>query len=288
MVIYPEGFAMPAGDMVLPSTVRLHGLEWDVVEVDDFAFRYDYQLTSVRFPSTLRRIGEAAFLGCVGLEDTLIIPKGLKRLGDNAFGDCARLTVLLWKAVDCEGEKADGHERSYFSRCNMLCEVYVEDGVRRLSVMLFIDMVGLEQLYVGEGIEMAPNDLAASCEALKYLSLPATMTYIDHGAFYKTALDTLVLPDSVEVVGDYSFAYCRHLRSITFGRGVTRVGNYSFTECEALKEVVVLPTTPPDIQYTAFNEKPENVVLRVPAEAVEAYRRHPVWGTFGCIESYRL
>ena len=68
----------------------------------------------------------------------------------------------------------------------------------------------------------------------------------------------------------------------------TRWGNYSFTECHHLQLMTVRAAEPPDAKSTAFFQLPPSAVLRVPAAAVEKYRRHPVWGQFRSIEAIRL
>ena len=111
------------------------------------------------------------------------------------------------------------------------------------------------------------------------------MREIGHGAFYETAIDTLVLPDSLEIVGDYAFAYCGNLQVVYMGPNVRKVGNYSFTECSHLHEVRLLATVPPEAAMTTFYQLPPTAVLQVPANAIEAYRNHPIWGAFKSIEA---
>ena len=111
------------------------------------------------------------------------------------------------------------------------------------------------------------------------------MREIGHGAFYETAIDTLALSDSLEIVGDYAFAYCDSLRVVYMGPNVRKVGNYSFTECSHLREVWMWATVPPEAAVTTFYQLPSTAVLRVPFNAVDAYRNHPIWGTFKKIEA---
>lgn len=120
---WPDGYEKPEGDMVIPATVRRFGMEWQVVKVGNYAFLSVGYLTSVTFSDTLRSIGSKAFAGCIGLSDTLVIPRGLEHIGTEAFNDCARLTTLLWQARNCHGEGEDTVIKySYFFRCMALKE----------------------------------------------------------------------------------------------------------------------------------------------------------------------
>lgn len=74
------------------------------------------------------------------------------------------------------------------------------------------------------------------------------------------------------------------LRVVLMGRNVRHIGSYAFTECAKLKKVVALSAAPPGVQPTAFNLLPPDAVLHVPADAVEAYKKHPVWGRFASIQ----
>ena len=132
---------------------------------------------------------------------------------------------------------------------------------------------------------VAVKNMAAKSSGLKDVAFPPQMRAIEHGAFYETAVDTVLLPDSLELVGDYAYAYCDSLRVPRFGSKVRMVGNYSFTECSHLREVTVLAAEPPNVQPTAFFQLPPMVVLYVPEQSLEAYRQHPVWGRFEMIES---
>lgn len=283
---WPDDMAKPEGDMVIPATVRRFGLEWQVEALADHAFKYNGRLTSVRLPDSLRRIGECAFEGCISLRDTLVVPRGLQNIGQMAFTDCASLSTVLWQARDCLGAQQDSLLKySYFFRCMALSSIIIDTGVESLPVDFASNVSGLERIEFRGATSMAVVNLAARSNRLQHLVLPQQMREIGHGAFYETGIDSLSLPDSLEVVGDYAFAYCNRLQVVYMGAKVKYVGNYSFTECTQLREVRVLAAEPPEIHHTAFFQLPSTAVLRVPAASVEAYRANPGWAVFKRIEA---
>lgn len=285
---WPDDMAKPEGDMVIPATVTHLGLGWRVESIADFAFQDNSRLTSVRFTDSLRSIGHRAFAGCIGLRDTLVIPRGLKYIGPMAFNDCANLTTLIWKARDCQGAPHDTIMKySYFFRCMSLASIIIDTGVEQLPVEFVCNVAGLKQIEFRGATRNAVFNMAAKNHNLRRLVLSPQMKEICHGAFYETAIDTLVLPDSLEVVDGYAFAYCNNLRVVTMGPKVRSVGNYSFTECSQLQLMTVHAAEPPDATSTAFFMLPPTAVLRVPATSVEKYRKHPVWGQFRTIEAIR-
>ena len=105
----------------------------------------------------------------------------------------------------------------------------------------------------------------------------------DH-AFYETDLLEVVLPDSLEVVCPYAFAYNNRVRRIELGSALRFIGTFAFADYYELEEVTVRAVEPPQVAETSFDAMPDGVRLRVPAESVDKYRSDPVWGRF-CVES---
>lgn len=285
---YPEGCEPPKGDLALPPKIRHLWVEWSLARVSEHAF-FLTPITSVSLPSTLRSLGNGAFVTCLSLKDTLVIPEGLEEIDDVAFNDCAKLTTVIWRARSCvwigDELKKDPTYTPFF-RCMALREAILDSCVEQTPRMLFSNIQNLQRLVLNEGVQIAGEDLAANNHNLKEVILPSTLKVIEHGAFYETGIDSIWLPDNLEVIKDYSFSYCNNLRKIRIGPNVKFVGNYAFTELKALDEVRVDRTTPPDIIPSAFFLLSPNAVLRVPKGSEDAYRNHPVWGEFGRIETF--
>ena len=277
---WPEGTAKPEGDMVIPANVRHRGLMWQVVAIANNTFKDNAKLTSVKLPETLRSIGTEAFVGCISLRDTLVIPYSLQHIGLMPFNDCTSLTTLIWKARDCQGAHHDSIMKySYYYRCMALSNVIIDTGVEQLPVDFLSNVAGLKRIEFKGDTRAAVHNLAAKSHQLRELLLPPRMREIGHGSFYETAIDTLVLSDSLEIVGDYAFAYCDSLRVVYMGPNVRKVGNYSFTECSHLREVRMLATVPPEVAMTTFYQLSPTAVLRVPKASVEAYKADASWSS---------
>ena len=78
------------------------------------------------------------------------------------------------------------------------------------------------------------------------------VTGIGAQAFYgNLKLKSLVIPDSVKVIGDGAFVYCGHMASLTLPAELTTIGAQAFYSCATLTELT-LPDTVSIIGDYAF------------------------------------
>lgn len=62
-----------------------------------------------------------------------------------------------------------------------------------------------------------------------------SVTTIDNSAFRGSSVVKVILPDSVTTIGEYAFADCQYLRSITLSSDLRAVGAGAFNNCTALE-----------------------------------------------------
>ena len=267
------------GDVVIPETIRLHGLSYRVTEIGSRAFANQFEMTSITFPETLEKIQDAAFEACSGLADTLVIPRSLTFIGSNAFNDCFRLTAVLWQADSCEYATRN-YDYNFFYRCVSLRTAIMTPNVRKIPECLFRKVDSLRTVVFPDGMETIPYNVFSYCESLDSIHFPQKLRNIEHGAFYQTGFETLRFPATTEVISNYAFAYSQNIRCIELGPAVHCIGNHAFSEFWHLEEVRLQTAVPPEIHKTSFNEMPATAVLRVPAEAIERYKADTVWSKF--------
>ncbi len=70
------------------------------------------------------------------------------------------------------------------------------------------------------------------------------VTALAKSALAGTDFTKVVLPDTLEKIGDYAFSACSKLREITIPASVEALGNGVFTQCDALEEFSINPTNP--------------------------------------------
>ena len=69
-------------------------------------------------------------------------------------------------------------------------------------------------------------------------------------------LEELILPDSLEAIGEAAFAGCINLKSIKFGNNLKTISDYAFSGCSSLTNVSI-PATVEEIGEHAFEESVE-------------------------------
>ena len=108
------------GDIEIREGTTLMGV--DAFEMSD--------ITSVKFPSTLKSISKLGFYWCKNLNN-VVIPGNVKEIGDNAFSWCENLSNLtISEGVERIGSAA-------FFRCNNLNEVTIPRSVKKIDMHAF-------------------------------------------------------------------------------------------------------------------------------------------------------
>ncbi len=90
---------------------------------------------------------------------------------------------------------------------------------------------------VGEGFVNVTNRSFRYCPNLKSVSLPSTLTTIEEGAFQKTALTTVTIPENVTYVGKTALGACSSLETIVINAKNVTIANYCARGCANLKSV---------------------------------------------------
>ena len=217
-------------------------------------------LTTVKLPSSLQSIGQAALAGCIALEE-VTLPAALDSIGEYAFAGCTSLqTVTLPASVRVVATGA-------FVHCTSLTRFDVEPSSRleRVDATALMDCPALTAValgpsvqYLGERallgasvqhIDLTANerlaeigDWALAQSPVNEISLPSSVTRVGDGAFFgDDQLTAVRLGGSVAELNDYLMAGTGLNGELDL-TGVSRIGNYTFYNVSELPEVT-LPAT---------------------------------------------
>ena len=127
---------------------------------------------------------------------SVVIGSNVTTIGNNAFKECTSLvSVTIPNSVTTIGANA-------FYQCNSLTTVVIPDSVTTL----------------GTGTELNDGGPFQFCTSLTSVTLPNNSNFTTLKPttfFYCSALESIVIPDSVTSIGDAAFAFCGALQSVT-------------------------------------------------------------------------
>ena len=122
------------------------------------------------------------------------------------------------------------------------------------------------------GTRLIRNSAFYYYTSLASVTIPNSVTSIEHNAFAFCPLASVTIPNSVTSIGSYAFYSCISLPSVTIPNSVTSIGGSAFESCILLASVTVLNPTPPTLEGGVFNNTPSNLVIYVPASSVSDYQ----------------
>jgi hypothetical protein len=210
-----------AGTVKIPATVIIENKLYDVLEIENEAFRNCYTMTSIELPNSILRIGNRAFESCVGLT-SIVLPKSLIEIGSAPFFRCANLkTINIPASVEILDEGA-------FYGCDSLQNIIVDDNNPKWKS---IDGVLYDKQL--KKLLLCPSGKTT-------VSLPETVEFFTSSAFNNcTKLKEVSLPNALAVLPNKIFQNCVSLGKVTISKNVHTIGVDAFQSCSSLKEIKV-------------------------------------------------
>lgn len=227
-----------------------------LTSIGNYAFQYS-SLQFLYFPSSLRSIGNYAFANCGSLYNNLqgiVLPQGLTTLGNNVFYYCRSLRkVSVPSSITSMGsglffgcEKLNSVTlpadlavmgTGMFQGCTSLTSVTVPTAITTLPSSTFYGCTSLTSVTLHDGITTIGGQAFDGCTSLTELTLPAQLQKVEVSAFRGSGIRSLVLPETVNSLGNNIFADCPNLESVTLPSGLTRLPNELFDKCPKLTTV---------------------------------------------------
>ncbi len=141
-----------------------------VTSIGDYAFSHCEKMDSLTINDATTSIGSWAFDECYKLT-TLSLGKNITTIGDYAFLDCHTLdNVTIPPSVTSIGKSA-------FYRCYALTTLSLGENIEKIGSNAFADCKHLTNVTIPEKVETIEPYTFGWCLDLKYITLPAGLTY---------------------------------------------------------------------------------------------------------------
>ena len=303
------------GDLIIPESVNYGSHDYAVTTIGESAFLYCFYLTNLSIPNSVTTIEASAFAYCQSFAGDLLITNSVATVGYGAFQYCSGYDgdLIIGDAVTEIGDYA-------FNSCDgMTGTLYIPSGVQSLGGNSFgycafggIVVDQENSVYDSRNdcnaiIETSTNELLTGCKNTVILD---GVTAIGYCAFRGIAgLTSIVIPESVTVIGENAFAFCYDLAgnltipnsvqtigasaffdcqsldgTLTIGESVSFIGDWAFRNCNSVSVAVSLATTPPALGNEFGCMVFENFgspTLTVPCGCIEAYRNSSWYEPYG-------
>ena len=196
---------------------------------DNVLIKYNGTKSSVTIPDTVKHIAGGVFKNNSKISE-VVLPNELLSIGDNAFKGTALSTVTIPRSVTKIGTNA-------FPSCNL--KVYQPSAGYNYN----------------SSNKTVLNDSYTKGNDTFYYIITSDDTAEIIGC--ETTSTELTVPEEIDgytvsSIGDYGFAKCSTLKSITIPKNIKTIGKYAFNGCTGLINATI-PTTVSSVGDYAFN-----------------------------------
>ena len=232
--------------------------------------------------------------------DSITLPETVKEIGASAFTNCSRLQKInIPEGVTSIGASA-------FAGCKKLKQLVLPSGLQEIPEQLCNLCEALDSVKLPAGLTVIPQKAFTGCSSLRSIKIPNSVTNIGNSAFSGCPLNTVVLPTSLNVLGDAvfnqlnlttspkhlvlndklvatgmsTFANWSELQTIVIGKNVAILGQDCFFGDSLVTDITCYAAQPPLIYDGTFSDVPDSAKVHVLSSSIAAYRAAQYWSRF--------
>lgn len=192
----------------------------EIKEINNYALFNCSSIEKITLGSGLTKIGAYAFSGCSITE--LVVPNNVIEIEEAAFAFCEDLTSLSLPFIGRSINETDGSEYANFG--------YVVDSMRGyIDIIINTFTQNITKVSITGELAKIPNNAFKDCKTL----------------------ETIILPETVYIIGESAFQNCSSLKNVNIPTNVTTIGSQAFGSCTSLEQIIV-PISVRNIHLAAF------------------------------------
>lgn len=303
-LIYMPGINL---EVVLPDSLEYIGKD---------AFSHSQFKCELKMSNTLKYIGDGAFENAGEFYGTFRLPDNLEYLGASAFNGMGKELIgdivipqnvsmvpnlCFNKMGFANGTNIVLHDgvtnigTSAFANLNVNTPVSFPASLKVISDEAFFHAHLKGNLELPENLGILGRQAFGTYNyqtevtgLVGELTVPKNISVLFKEVFYGQSFSSVVIPDYVTIINERALGNMKSVKTVSLGKNVDFIGPEVFSGCDALQTLVCFNTTPPNVKSNTFSGLPfDKVILEVPEQSVELYRKTPVWNQFLNITEHR-
>jgi hypothetical protein len=265
-------YLLHLSDFELPMSVR---------KLSSYCFgKMDFGTDVLVIPEGVTEIPDYCFEGVTGLK-TVNLPSSLRKISYEAFANTSLVDVNIKEGLESISNTA-------FHDSRLIKTLTIPNSCSSLGMNALANLFGMKSVVLGDNITEIPYGCFLQNMELEYVKLPANLETIGYQAFYYCEnLPDINLPESLRSIKEEAFKYTA-LDSIVLPQNVDLIESNAFSTSKAVSYIKCYGTVPPTCvtpsgeptssifgQYTKYTTP-----LYVPMGSKEAYQNATCWQNF--------
>lgn len=168
--------------------------------------------------------------------------------------------------------ESDGKANKYmFDRCYKLVSLTLPNELKRLPRQFVSRCPLLVNLQIGNNVSTIDASSIHDNPYLLSLTIPEGVTTMGREACESNGIEELTLPNSLNTIDYFTFAYNTNLKTIHFGTGLKDIAWGAFEGCSGLENLDLSTSNIENIQSYAFSECTSLSSVKFPSSLRQIY-----------------